>query len=520
MKYFLNQWKIITNDQEILKLIKGWDIPFIEMPVESLNQNSFISRDNHTLIDKEISEMLEKGAIQKTSYERGQVLSSLFLREKKDGTQRPILNLKKLNQNIPYLHFKMESLKDVKNIIQEGDWMVKIDMKDAYFTVPLSQKSQKYVRFKWRNQIYKFLCLCFGIGPAPRLFTKLLKVLTSVLRRLNIRLVIYLDDILIFGSSKEEIEMTRDTTLYLLENLGFIVNLKKSELNPSQIMEYLGVVIDSLKMTMSLTEKKINSLSKLCTETLNKGSCSIRELSRVLGKLISTAAAVTPCMLQVRHLQQLQIQGLKTNGSYGSLITLDKNSKLELMWWIENLHLRIGKPILTSSPDLIIYSDAATSGGWGAFCQGQRTGGQWTQQEKCQYGDRINMLELMAADLAIRTFVTQHPKAKNIHLMIDNKTALAYLLKMGGTTSIPLMEKTKSIWEFLLSKGLNLTAEYLPTDLNTEADYESGHVQNWTEWKLCPSVFQKVCLQFGHPDIDLFASRVSHQIPQYMSLKN
>ena len=95
----------------------------------------------------------------------------MFLREKKDGTQRPILNLKKLNQNIPYLHFKMESLKGVKNIIQEGDWMVKIDMKDAYFTVPLSQKSQKYVRFKWRNQIYKFLCLCFGVGPEPRLFT-------------------------------------------------------------------------------------------------------------------------------------------------------------------------------------------------------------------------------------------------------------------------------------------------------------------------------------------------------------
>ena len=204
---------------------------------------------------------------------------------------------------------------------------------------------------------------------------------------------------------------------------------------------------------------------------------------------------------------------LKVNKSYGSVITLDKTSKLELSWWIENLQLRTGKPIQTSPTDLIIYSDAATSGGWGAFCQGQRTGGQWTKQELTQYGNRINMLELMAADLAIRTFVTQHPRAKNIHLMIDNKTALSYLLKMGGTTSIPLMEKTKSIWEFLVSRGLNLTAEYLPTDLNTEADYESRNVQDWTEWKLCPIVFHRVCQQFWDPDVDLFASRVSHQIP-------
>ena len=121
LRYFLDQWMIITNDQEILNLIRGWDIPFIEPPRETLCQNSFISMDDHALIDQEISEMLEKGAIQKTSYAEGQVLSSLFLREKKDGSQRPILNLKKLNQNIPYLHFKMESLKDVKNIIQEGD---------------------------------------------------------------------------------------------------------------------------------------------------------------------------------------------------------------------------------------------------------------------------------------------------------------------------------------------------------------------------------------------------------------
>ena len=76
--------------------------------------------------------MLKKGVIQKVSPSKHQFLSNIFTREKKDGSLRTIINLKKLNQNMEYLHFKMEGLKDLKNILKKGDLMVKIDLKDAY----------------------------------------------------------------------------------------------------------------------------------------------------------------------------------------------------------------------------------------------------------------------------------------------------------------------------------------------------------------------------------------------------
>ena len=518
LKFFIHQWRTITNDQVILDLVTGWTIPLTQKPQETTTYSS-IPSEGEELVEQEISGLIEKGAIEVTSHQPGQVLSSLFLREKKDGSHRPILNLRKLNQFIPYHHFKMENLKEVKNMIQKGDWMVKIDLKDAYFTLPLHPDSQKYVRFRWKNHIYQFLCLCFGIGPAPRLFTKLLKVPMSILRRLGIRLIIYLDDLLIFGSSREEIELARDTTLYLLENLGFVINDKRSALTPSQIMEFLGVVINSINLTMSLTDKKVLSLTKLCNQALLHREMSLRELSRLLGKLVATSAAITPCMIQVRHLQQAQILGQKNLRSYESLITLDQKSCLELTWWVENLHLKTGKPIMTQAPDLVIYSDAATSGGWGAFCQGVKTGGQWTPREKSLHGHNINMLELMAAELAIKTFTQQHTEAKNVHLMIDNKSALAYLVKMGGTKSRHLMEKAKTIWDFLLSRGIMLTAEYLPTELNVEADHESRNVADWSEWKLSARAFNLTCQWFGLPEVDLFASRTSHQLENYMSLK-
>jgi hypothetical protein len=70
-----------------------------------------------------------------------------------------------------------------------------LDLKDAYFLVPLHQSSQEKIRFQWQGKIYQFLCLCFGLGPAPKVFTNILKVPIALMRQLNVRMIIFLDDI-------------------------------------------------------------------------------------------------------------------------------------------------------------------------------------------------------------------------------------------------------------------------------------------------------------------------------------
>ena len=234
---FLGQWQKITNDQTILHIISGWEIPFVNKPPQMTAKSCIVSKGEEKIVEQEIKKLISKGAIEQTKFVKGQVLSSLFLREKKDGSQRPILNLRNLNKHIPYLHFKMESLKSVKDLMKKDDWMIKIDLKDAYFTVPLGEDSRKFVRFPWKGKLYQFLCLCFGLGPAPRLFTKLLKVPISLLRRIMIRLVIFLDDLLVFGSSEEEILEARDSVLYVLENLGFIISQYFNPHEPWNIWE-------------------------------------------------------------------------------------------------------------------------------------------------------------------------------------------------------------------------------------------------------------------------------------------
>ena len=94
--------------------------------------------------------------------------------------------------------------------------MVKLDLKDAYICIPLHKESRKFVQFQWDGKLYDFLCLCFSLDPASLMFTKLLKVSLLILRRLNMMIIIYIDDMLIIGQTRKEVESTRDTLIYLL----------------------------------------------------------------------------------------------------------------------------------------------------------------------------------------------------------------------------------------------------------------------------------------------------------------
>ena len=83
-----------------------------------------------------------------------------------------------------------------------------------------------------------------------------------MLRRLNILIVVYLGDMLLIGHTIEETLIARDTVIFLLQQLGFVLNLKKSVLTSTQRIEFLGVTVDPLIMTLSLPEKKVSKVEK------------------------------------------------------------------------------------------------------------------------------------------------------------------------------------------------------------------------------------------------------------------
>ena len=174
------------------------------------------------------------------SGDRTSLISSIFVVSKKEYGQCPVINLESLNHYIPCSHFKMERLLLFKETLQKWDYICKIDLKDAYFSVSLNQKPQKFASFQWRDLFYQLLCLCFVLGPAPRIFKKLIRIPISLLRKLCERLITFLDNILLMASSKEELALGRDTLIYLLQNIGFLIDCEKSVLEPCHNIQFFG----------------------------------------------------------------------------------------------------------------------------------------------------------------------------------------------------------------------------------------------------------------------------------------
>ena len=103
---------------------------------------------------------------------------------------------------------------------------------------------------------YNFLCLCFGLGQAPEVFTKLLKILIALLRRINIPVILYLEDILLMVRTLQEITTTRDVLMFSLQTLGFFINL----INQSYTLINTPSYISRENSMFSLQQEQISSL--------------------------------------------------------------------------------------------------------------------------------------------------------------------------------------------------------------------------------------------------------------------
>ena len=90
---------------------------------------------------------------------------------------------------------------------------------------------------------------------------------------------------------------------------------------------------------------------------------------------------------------------------------------------------------------------------------------------------------------------------------------------MVGVKSLEMIKLSKEIWYYFLSRGITITTEYFPSKLNIIADRESKKKVDSSECKLDPRVFQGLVQSMGNPVVDLFSSRLNHQLPQYADWK-
>ena len=186
----------------------------------------------------------------------------------------------------------MKSLSDVFKTIKKDVWMASVDLRDAFFTVPVHISHQKYFKFRWFQNFYKFLGMPNGNSDAMRIFTKILKPVFGHLRNQGHVSAIFVDDSYLQGDTKHECMNNINATIDLLSSLGFSIHPGKSVLIPTQKIEFLGFLIDSKNMKISLTNKKAEHLTLNIKKFLVNKSPNIKQLASIIGSVISIFHAV------------------------------------------------------------------------------------------------------------------------------------------------------------------------------------------------------------------------------------
>ena len=165
-------------------MVCGADIPIDEISdLQSKNQTCLKNQIQGNLrkeLDTETEKLLSMGVIEKSMHQRDEIISPVFTVP--DGSYCLILDLKKNNDSVQYEHFKMDNLTSATQMMTRGCYMASVDLRHAYYSVPIKAEYRKYLKFKWEKEFYQYTCFPNGLSNCPHYFTKLMKLVYATLR--------------------------------------------------------------------------------------------------------------------------------------------------------------------------------------------------------------------------------------------------------------------------------------------------------------------------------------------------
>ena len=325
-----SSWTKITSDKWLLDIVKnGYSIEFESEPSVSgyFNQSSF-SKKEAEIISQEIEKLVKMDVLKSVLSRADQFLSNIFLVPKHDGGHRLILNLKHLNEFVEKHHFKMETLKTALSLVKPNAFFGSLDLRQAYYSLPIHKECRKFLRFIWNGVIYEYSSLPNGLSTGPRIFSKLLKPMYSALRKLGHTNVAYIDDSFLQSDTYDECVRNISDTLHLADDLGFTVHKAKSVVIPTQTIVFVGFVICSVTMTVRLPPEKCDDLIHLCKEILAARKITIRKFAQLIGKCVSVEPGVTYAALYYKLMEIERDKALKIHkGNFEATLYLSEESK-------------------------------------------------------------------------------------------------------------------------------------------------------------------------------------------------
>ena len=485
-------------------LREGYRIPFRSAPTLSTEPIPFTAYCPNTIRGKalaqEVESLLQKGAIELAPLLSLGYYSRLFVVMKASGSWLPVIDLSLLNLKVLKTPFKMEILQSVLLSVRRGDWMVSIDLKDAYLQVPMHPESRKFLRFVAFGKVYQFKVLCFGLSTAPQVFTRVMAPVSAILHSLGIRLRRYLDDWLIQASSREQVLLALRTVFRLHNSgdsrqLGEVSACADSEnalpRSPVGLCQFPGFSSPETSRQASLNWRRISILRKLTYEILARvaGGSALYD-SAHSGGMAADAVIPVRASLRLGSLRSRSACAVVSREPSGSSLVIRPRTAR-----VRNLS-RAGV-----SPARLVVRRVR--------CQ---LGGASPEEQRSS----INHRELLTIFLALRHFLSLVQNT-TVAVYADNTTALAYLRNQGCTRSVVLNQTAQDFLRWAELHSISLLPQFIMGRNNVLVDSLShSHQVLGSEWTLKLSVFQQLRRKWP-VSIDLFATSLNHRCLPYFS---
>ena len=308
LQSFWEIWAHKGANPKVMSILKeGYALPFKVRPPlvrDPLIVSGYANpiRDSH--LQAAVQALIEKKAVERVRVQTSLAFfNRLFIVPKPNHKWRPILDLSTLNQFLCVKTFKMETPETIRTSLQQEEWVTSLDFSDAYFHIPIHYTSRKFLRFHFQNQSYQFRALPFGLSTAPMEFTGVVKEVKLMAQSQGIRIHQYLDDWLIRAPTKESCHQGTQSLLALCQELGWMVNMQKSELEPQQVFDFVGYQYDLLNGVVRPTQNRWETLQQKITVLLQNRSCPVRTFMSLIGLLTATEKQVTLGRLHMRPIQ-------------------------------------------------------------------------------------------------------------------------------------------------------------------------------------------------------------------------
>ena len=490
-----------------------------------------------------LAEYRDQGAIQPAPRHLLKNVSPCFTREKSDGGDRLIVDLKNLNGFLPdTIHFKTQGIQQTVELLSTGlfSWAAKIDIADAYLHIPITQKfGEKLIVMDSHDKLWQWRSLPFGLSHAPRIFCHTLQFALRKVREF-VTLNDFYDDILILANSEAQCWENFTKVLQCLTDAGFLA--KESKLvYPTQQVEHLGWDLDLQKLHVFPSRKRLEKVAKTLTTATSWRRAPPRALARVLGQLVSLTPFAQGLLTLIQPLCS-EAAGLARKMPWSRWTEIPATCG-SILRQVQSLLVVVG-PFYITTPQqsaLVVESDASLDG-WGAILEilpyrdaidpqllgrergsdnqsrtavDERLWDMWDQQERKLH---ITQLEARGARLGIEAHLSRAKGHYKSLVLRTDSSSLAAAIARERSHSAKIRTEISQIFENARAAGVTVSAIHVP-GVQNRADGLSRLPRERQAYSIARYI-AKGLIERYMPTTDAFASSWNHILPEWWSWRH